>query len=181
MMNHATFKASLFMATGVVDHETGTRDLRAVERAAPRHADHGDCWRLVAAGAMAGVPLLNGFLSKEMFFAESIAAGSSNGLRFALPLLATLASMFSVAYSVRFIHEVFFGPSSAGSAAHAARADTRMLVPGALLVLACLLVGIFPEQNGGADAGDRRGTRSWAPTCPRMSSRCGTGSRYRCS
>src|SRR3546814_6610052 len=28
MMNHATFKASLFMAAGIIDHETGTRDLR---------------------------------------------------------------------------------------------------------------------------------------------------------
>ena len=36
MMNHATFKASLFMAAGIVDHETGTRDLQAPERPAPR-------------------------------------------------------------------------------------------------------------------------------------------------
>src|SRR5690606_23022892 len=28
IMNHATFKASLFMAAGVIDHETGTRDIR---------------------------------------------------------------------------------------------------------------------------------------------------------
>ena len=28
IVNHATFKASLFMAAGAVDHETGTRDLR---------------------------------------------------------------------------------------------------------------------------------------------------------
>ena len=39
----------------------------------------------VAAGAMAGVPLLNGFLSKEMFFAEAIVAGNASGLRFTLP------------------------------------------------------------------------------------------------
>jgi multicomponent K+:H+ antiporter subunit A len=28
IMNHATFKASLFMAAGIIDHETGTRDMR---------------------------------------------------------------------------------------------------------------------------------------------------------
>src|SRR5690606_4005122 len=28
IMNHATFKASLFMAAGIIDHETGTRDIR---------------------------------------------------------------------------------------------------------------------------------------------------------
>ena len=70
MMNHATFKASLFMATGIVDHETGTRDLKrlnGLRRAMPITA----LLAIVAAGAMAGVPLLNGFLSKEMFFEES--------------------------------------------------------------------------------------------------------------
>ena len=28
IMNHATFKASLFMAAGIIDHESGTRDIR---------------------------------------------------------------------------------------------------------------------------------------------------------
>ena len=76
MMNHATFKASLFMAAGIVDHETGTRDLQrlsGLRRAMPITAT----LALVAAAAMAGVPLLNGFLSKEMFFAETIFAGEA--------------------------------------------------------------------------------------------------------
>ena len=68
---------------------------------------------MVAAAAMAGVPLLNGFLSKEMFFAETVFAGAAPWrARSALPVVATLAGMFSVAYSLRFIHGVFFGPPS---------------------------------------------------------------------
>src|SRR3546814_12748841 len=70
-INHATFKASLFMAAGIIDHETGTRDisrLNGLIRAMPRTGT----LALVATAAMAGVPLLNGFLSKEMFFAETI-------------------------------------------------------------------------------------------------------------
>ncbi|HKU88942.1 MAG TPA: proton-conducting transporter membrane subunit, partial [Steroidobacteraceae bacterium] len=108
MLNHATFKASLFMAVGIVDHETGTRDLRrlsGLRRIMPITATVAT----VAAAAMAGVPLLNGFLSKEMFFAESIIAGNESGLRFTLPIVATVAGAFSVAYSLRFIHQVFFG------------------------------------------------------------------------
>ena len=72
MMNHATFKASLFMAAGIIDHETGTRDIRRLSglyHFMPITAT----LAMVAAAAMAGVPLLNGFLSKEMFFAETIA------------------------------------------------------------------------------------------------------------
>ena len=70
-MNHATFKASLFMAAGIIDHETGTRDIRRLTglfRAMPITGT----LAIVASAAMAGVPLLNGFLSKEMFFAETV-------------------------------------------------------------------------------------------------------------
>ena len=127
MMNHATFKASLFMAAGIVDHETGTRDLSrlsGLRHLMPITA----VVATVAAAAMAGVPLLNGFLSKEMFFAESIAAGDASGLRFTLPIMATLAGVFSVAYSMRLIHQVFFGPVSQDLPRMPARADARHAV-----------------------------------------------------
>jgi multicomponent K+:H+ antiporter subunit A len=148
MMNHATFKASLFMAAGIIEHETGTRDMKhlsGLRQLMPVTA----VVAIVAAGAMAGVPLLNGFLSKEMFFAESVLAGGASGFRFTLPAMATLAGIFSVAYSARFIHQVFFGPA-AKDLPHTPREPTRgMLLPGALLVAACLLVGILPAQTVG--------------------------------
>ena len=102
-VNHATFKASLFMAAGIIDHETGTRDLRRLSglyRFMPVTAT----LATVAAGAMAGVPLLNGFLSKEMFLAEALESSGGSYLSYALPVLATVASAFSVLYSLRFIH-----------------------------------------------------------------------------
>src|SRR5690606_292181 len=104
-----TFKASLFMAAGIVQHETGTRDMKrlgGLARAMPITATVAT----VAAAAMAGVPLLNGFLSKEMFFEESIVVGGAIGLAVTLPTIATIASAFSVAYAFRLIHQVFFGP-----------------------------------------------------------------------
>ena len=70
-LNHAVFKASLFMAVGIIDHETGTRDMRVLSglyKAMPFTA----MLAIVASASMAGVPLLNGFLSKEMFFAETV-------------------------------------------------------------------------------------------------------------
>jgi multicomponent K+:H+ antiporter subunit A len=148
MMNHATFKASLFMAAGIVDHETGTRDLRrlsGLSYAMPVTATVAS----VAAAAMAGVPLLNGFLSKEMFFAETIFAGEGPLTRIGLPALATVASMFSVAYSARFVHSVFFGVRGRDLPRVPHEPTRGMLAPSALLVLACLLVGVFPEQTIG--------------------------------
>src|SRR3569623_556238 len=148
IFNHATFKASLFMAAGIVDHETGTRNLPRLSglyRAKPITA----ILASVAAAAMAGVPLLNGFLSKEMFFAETIFLDRPDWQRIVLPLAATLAGMFSVAYSLRFIHQVFFGPP-AKDLPHEPHEPTRwMLLPSGLLVAACILVGVFPEDTIG--------------------------------
>jgi multicomponent K+:H+ antiporter subunit A len=148
MMNQATFKASLFMAAGIVDHETGTRDMRrlsGLSHAMPITATVA----VVAGAAMAGVPLLNGFLSKEMFFAETIFAGEGPLIRIGLPAIATLAGIFSVAYSARFIHRVFFGPVAHDLPRDPHEPTRGMLVPSAVLVLACLLVGILPERTIG--------------------------------
>ncbi|MDD2711708.1 MAG: monovalent cation/H+ antiporter subunit A [Simplicispira sp.] len=142
-MNHATFKASLFMAVGIIDHESGTRDIRrlsGLRRMMPMTAT----LATVAAAAMAGVPLLNGFLSKEMFFAETVFLQASTFLNMALPLLATVAGMFSVAYSLRFTVDVFWGPAATELPLEPHEPPHWMRVPVELLVLACLVVGMFP-------------------------------------
>lgn len=149
IMNHATFKASLFMAVGIVDHESGTRDIRrlsGLRRMMPVTAT----LAMVAAAAMAGVPLLNGFLSKEMFFAETVFLDTRDFLQIALPLLATVAGMFSVAYSLRFTLDVFCGPPATDLPLQPHEPPHWMRVPVELLVLTCLVVGIVPAWTVGA-------------------------------
>ena len=144
IINHATFKASLFMAAGIVDHETGTRDLGRLSglyRSMPITAT----LAVVAAAAMAGVPLLNGFISKEMFFAETVYLSGNDFTRIGLPLLAVVASAFSVAYSLRFIGEVFFGPEASDLPRAPHEPPLMMLIPSAVLVLSCLVVGMIPS------------------------------------
>ena len=109
IVNHAVFKASLFMAAGIIDHETGTRDMRRLS-GLMRFMPFTGTLAIVAAAAMAGVPLLNGFLSKEMFFAEAADWHNGTWLDNSLAWLATAAGIFAVAYSLRFIATVFFGP-----------------------------------------------------------------------
>jgi len=149
ILNHATFKASLFMAAGVIDHESGTRDIRRLNglyRFMPITAT----LAMVAAAAMAGVPLLNGFLSKEMFFAESLTVeGPVESLNRAMRFIAVLWGMFSVAYSLRFIHGVFFGPAPTGLPRTPQEPPRWMRFPIELLVLACLVVGILPTLTIG--------------------------------
>src|SRR4051794_34245234 len=146
MMNHATFKASLFMAAGIIDHETGTRDVRRLNglfKVMPITAT----LALVASAAMAGVPLLNGFLSKEMFFAETVYISSLPWVEFGLPLVAMLAGIFAVVYSLRFSVDIFFGPLSADLPRTPHEPPRWMRVPVELLVFACLVVGVAPALS----------------------------------
>lgn len=146
--NHAVFKASLFMAAGIIDHETGTRDMRRLSGLYRLMPITGTL-AIVAAAAMAGVPLVNGFLSKEMFFAEAERWHNGSWLDDAMPYIATLASAFAVAYSIRFIHAVFFGPPPKDLPKEPHEPPVPMRMPVALLVAICLLVGIFPQATIG--------------------------------
>ena len=148
IMNHATFKASLFMAAGIVDHESGTRDIRrlsGLRSLMPVTAT----LAMVASAAMAGVPLLNGFLSKEMFFTETVFLDTTPLVAFMLPIAATVAGMFSVAYSLRFTVDVFFGPPATDLPHVPHEPPHWMRVPVELLVLLCLVVGMLPAWSVG--------------------------------
>lgn len=148
VMNHATFKASLFMAAGIIDHETGTRDMRRLHGLI-RHLPWTGGLAIIAASAMAGVPLLNGFLSKEMFFAETLRTAEAGGLAWLIPAGALLAAVFAVAYSTRFVHDVFFGKALT-ELAHVPHEPPRwMKVPVEVLVLLCVLVGTLPALTIG--------------------------------
>jgi multicomponent K+:H+ antiporter subunit A len=144
-LNHAAFKASLFMAAGIIDHETGTRDIRRLS-GLNRSMPFTTRLAMVAAAAMAGVPLLNGFISKEMFFAETLTAPAAQAV---LPLAALLASAFSVAYSLRFIHGAFFGPDPAGLPREPHEPPSWMRFPVEVLVLVCIMVGVLPAATVG--------------------------------
>jgi multicomponent K+:H+ antiporter subunit A len=148
-LNHATFKASLFMAVGIIDHETGTRDIRRLSGLFPLMPITSTL-ALVATAAMAGVPLLNGFLSKEMFFSETVFVDALPFIEWTLPVAATLAGMGSVAYSLRFAAEVFFGaPSARDTPREPEEPPKWMLVPVEVLVLICLIVGVAPAVSIG--------------------------------
>ncbi|QIB52841.1 monovalent cation/H+ antiporter subunit A [Pseudomonas sp. OIL-1] len=144
IINHATFKASLFMAAGIIDHETGTRDMRRIN-GLWRYMPHTATLAMVAAAAMAGVPLLNGFLSKEMFFTETLQQHQFGNFSWIIPLVATLYGVFSVAYSLRFIHDVFFNGKPVNLPKYPPHEPPRyMKVPVEILVALCLLVGLLP-------------------------------------
>lgn len=148
ILNHATFKAGLFMLAGIIDHETGTRDLRKL----------GGLWSLlpwtatlsmVAAASMAGVPLTGGFISKEMFFTEAV-NGTAGWAHIVMPLAVTLAGICSVAYSLRFVHDVYFNaPAKDLPNPHPHEPPLLMKAPVALLAGLGIVVGILPALTFG--------------------------------
>jgi multicomponent K+:H+ antiporter subunit A len=148
ILNHATFKASLFMAAGIIDHEAGSRDMRKLN-GLWKYMPITGALGMVAAGAMAGVPLLNGFLSKEMFFGEALSRATGGVIHWWLPIGATVAGIFSVAYSTRFIHDVFFNGEPVGLPKTPHEPPRFMRLPVEVLVVLCVLVGIAPALTVG--------------------------------
>jgi multicomponent K+:H+ antiporter subunit A len=149
ILNHATFKASLFMTAGIIDHETGTRDMRKLG-GLMKYMPWTATLAMIAAASMAGIPLANGFLSKEMFFTEALTGQANFAWGILLPLAATLGGICSVAYSLRFIHDVFFnGEPKDMPNPHPHEPPRFMKAPVALLVVMCIVVGIFPAVTFG--------------------------------
>ncbi len=144
IFNHAAFKAGLFMLAGIIDHETGTRDIRilsGLKKSMPITA----ALTLIGCGAMAGVPLFNGFLSKEMFLAESLGPRLTGFMGWVVPLGAVLAAVFAVAYSIRMLYGVFWGHPAADLPRLPHEPPVGMILSPAFLMAVCVLVGIFPQ------------------------------------
>lgn len=111
LLNHATFKGSLFMIAGIVDHETGTRDIR---RLGGLMSIMPLSFTVAAIGSfsMAGLPPFNGFLSKEMFLDAMLAVRQFELFSFdtwgiLFPIIAWLASVFTFVYSFYFVFHTF--------------------------------------------------------------------------
>ncbi|NUP74945.1 MAG: Na+/H+ antiporter subunit A, partial [Sinomonas sp.] len=113
---HALFKATLFLVVGIVDHQTGTRDVRRLSGVFRQSRALGVV-AVLAAASMAGLPLFGGFVAKESVFAAFLhAGGAGDGAEHAvLPqpwgimVLAAfvLGSALTVAYSARFVWGAF--------------------------------------------------------------------------
>lgn len=148
ILNHATFKAGLFMLAGIIDHETGTRDMKKLA----------GLWKympitgtlvMVGCASMAGVPLFNGFLSKEMFLAETLEPNLFGAASWIVPLGATLAAIFAVAYSIRMVHDVFFNGEAQDLPKKPHEPPHGMRLPSEILMVLCVAVGLFPALLAG--------------------------------
>lgn len=146
LINHSIFKGSLFMMIGILDHETGTRDIRKLGGLI-HLMPISFTLTLIGAFSMAGLPPFSGFISKEMFFTSllSVTSGQSNWLML-LPIIGWLASVFTFIYCMILIFRAFTGkyqPERLDRQPH--EAPIGMLL--APMVLAALVVLLFFFPN----------------------------------
>jgi multicomponent K+:H+ antiporter subunit A len=143
IVNHAIFKAPLFMIAGIIDHEAHSRDIRrlgGLRHLMPLTFGVG----AIAALSMAGIPPLNGFLSKEMML-EQAASTVWLGSPSLVPALATLGALVSAAYSFRFIAHVFLGPVRQDYPARLHDPQFGFWIAPAVLVVLAVAAGVFPS------------------------------------
>lgn len=151
LINHATFKGSLFMAVGIVDHETGTRDIRklgGLMTVMPITATIS----LIGLASMAGLPPFNGFLSKELFFTGMLNVTeygifSLETIGIFIPIIAWVASVFTFLYCILMFAKTFTGKFDISKLKvnHVHEAPAGMLISPIILAVLVLVIGLFPN------------------------------------
>jgi multicomponent Na+:H+ antiporter subunit A len=143
---HAMFKASLFMVVGVIDHATGTRDIRRLAWLGQRSRP----LLIIAVGAtasMAALPPFLGFVAKEADF-ETVAHAPSLGAAAPYVLAGiALGSVFTTIYSLRFLLGAFGRkglPEPSRRVAEMHRPDVTFLISPAILAATGLVFGVWP-------------------------------------
>ncbi|MHB9034455.1 MAG: NADH-quinone oxidoreductase subunit 5 family protein, partial [Anaerolineae bacterium] len=141
LLSHAVFKALLFLSAGAVIHAVGTRDMRQMGGLGKQMPLVRTVF-VIGALALAGLPILNGFWSKELILEAGLQFGLSSGFTWAFALMVIGAGL-TAAYTFRCVWLVFYGTPRTGLHGHDAPTAMRVaLIPlaaGALLTW--LLVG----------------------------------------
>ena len=143
LLNHAAFKAALFMIVGIIDHGCGTRDFRHVgslRKAMP----YSFTVAFVGCLSMAGLPVFGGFISKEMFYESTLHIPFVDAY-YLMPFVAVVASLFTFAYSFKYLIWAFFYQSPEPPPRHPHEASLLGLASPAILVTIVILLGIVPS------------------------------------
>lgn len=148
LLNHASFKACLFLLVGIVAHELHTRDITKMG-GLRKEMPVTFVLTVIAAAAMAGIPPLNGYLSKELFYESSVdmAHALGGGIAYLIPILAVVGGVLTFAYSFRLILKIFMGKRTKdpGVPKHVHDPSWVMLAPPVILAALIIAIGLVPD------------------------------------
>lgn len=142
LLNHAAFKAALFMIVGIIDHECGTRDLRYLG-GLRKKMPYSFAVALVGCLSMAGLPVFGGFISKEMFYESALDVPFLDSSL--IPFLSVVAGIFTAAYSFKFLILPFFSPNVEPPPRSPHEASRLGIASPAILAGMVILLGIAPS------------------------------------
>lgn len=135
LVNHAIIKSMMFLTAGGVMHVTGERSMEkmgGLARSSPFLA----ATFLVGAMALAGLPPMNGFISKLLIFQSLVDSG-----RLVYLYLALIGAFLSLLYTFRAWLDIFWGE---GVRERVAPLGLSLLLPIGFLAVSCVLIGIYP-------------------------------------
>jgi len=144
MLNNTVYKTGMFLSAGTVEHLAKTDDmdrLGGLARAMPLTFFS----FAVCSLALAGVPPLNGFVSKWMVYQGIISAGTSNSLFPVFLVAAMLGSVLTLAYVLKLLHAMFLGQRP-DYLARAREGSFTMWLPTVILALTSIAFGVFAYQ-----------------------------------
>ncbi len=136
LMNHAVFKATLFLAAGSIIHACGSRFLRDMG-GLRKYMPVTFYSMLLASFALMGLPPFGGFWSKDLVLSTTLSSG-----QYAIFVIGLITAILTAFYSIRIIGLVFYGSSSSEKEVEAHEAPKVMWVPYLLLAFLSLLVGL---------------------------------------
>jgi NADH-quinone oxidoreductase subunit L len=150
LVTHAFFKALLFLGSGSVIHA-----MHHAYHATHRHEDPQDMRNMgglrrhlpvtfglmwIATLAIAGIPPLSGFFSKDAILTAAFARGAENPLWYAIYAAGVLAALLTGIYMARLMAMTFHGENRTGGAERAHLHEAPWIMTGPLLVLGALTV-----------------------------------------
>jgi multicomponent Na+:H+ antiporter subunit A len=151
ILAHALYKGSLFMVAGIIDHATGTRDVRRLANLS-RHLPLVTVAALGAGLSMAGLPPMFGFVAKELLLENFVHVSEATpGIGWAGEFFAVTAAAFTVTAAFTLLWEVFFRrEAEASHPVHIHHTPSLFFVlPPLFLVLLNLAIPFFLEPLGG--------------------------------
>ena len=147
MINHAFFKALLFMGSGSVIHGTGTEDMRLMGGLIKKMKITG--WTMfIGCLAIAGIPIFSGFWSKDLVIDVAMAA-FNNGVGDAatwfivLWILAVITAFMTAFYMFRMWFMTFMGEPRENAQHCHGESPKTMTMPLVILAICATISGLF--------------------------------------
>ncbi|MFH0731606.1 MAG: proton-conducting transporter membrane subunit [Candidatus Omnitrophota bacterium] len=150
MLNHAIYKACLFLSGGAVEKKANTTDMEKLGGLA-KIMPVTFITFLIASFAISGVPPFNGFVSKWMIYQGIIDLGKNGSMLWIIWLVcAMFGSALTLASFMKLVHAVFLGQKAQSpqptAQSKGAETSITMLIPMVILAALCVIFGVFANR-----------------------------------